>query len=70
LTFSSDFLHTQGVIFNVVRALAWENINIFEIVSTTTDLTFILNKKDFLKGYKVLGQLEKKIIKEKKKKCM
>jgi aspartokinase len=60
LTFSSDFLHTQGVIYNVVRALAWENINIFEIVSTNTELTFILNKKDSAKGYKVLGQLVEK----------
>jgi len=60
LTFSSDFLYTQGVIYNVVRALAWENINIFEIVSTNTELTFILNKKDSAKGYKVLGQLVEK----------
>ena len=60
LTFSSDFLHTQGVIYNVVRALAWENINIFEIVSTNTELTFILNKKDSPKAYKVLGQLVEK----------
>jgi len=28
LTFSSDFLHTPGMIYNVVRALAWDNINI------------------------------------------
>jgi aspartokinase len=60
LTFSADFLHTQGVIYNVVRALAWENINIFEIVSTNTELTFILNKKDSSKGYRVLSQLVEK----------
>ena len=60
LTFSSEFLYTQGVIYNVVRAIAWENINIFEIVSTNTELTFILNKKDSSKGYKVLGQLVEK----------
>lgn len=60
LTFSSSFLYTQGVIYNVVRALAWENINIFEIVSTNTELTFILNKNDSVKGYRVLGQLVEK----------
>ncbi len=60
LTFSSDFLHTPGVIYNVVRALAWDNINIYEIVSTNTELTFILNKKDSSKAYKVLGQLVEK----------
>lgn len=60
LTFSKDFLHTPGVIFNVVRNIAWENINIFEIVSTNTELTFILNKKDAVKGYKVLEKLVEK----------
>jgi hypothetical protein len=62
LTFSSDFLHTPGVIYNVVRALAWDNINIYEIVSTNTELTFILNKKDSSKAYKVLAQLVEKNI--------
>jgi len=60
LTYSKDFLHTPGVIFNVVRNIAWENINIFEIVSTNTELTFILNKIDAVKGYKVLEKLVEK----------
>lgn len=60
LTFSSDFLHTPGVIFNTIRVMAWEDINIFEIVSTNTELTFIVNKKDSVKGYKVLGKLVEK----------
>ena len=29
---ADDFLHTPGIIFDVVRKLAWENINIYEIV--------------------------------------
>jgi len=49
-----------GVIYNVVRNLAWENINIFEIVSTNTELTFILHKKDAVKGYSVLEKLVEK----------
>jgi len=60
LTFSSDFLHTPGMIYNVVRALAWDNINIYEIVSTNTELTFILSKKDYAKAYKVLDQIVEK----------
>ena len=60
LTFSSDFLHTPGMIYNVVRALAWDNINIYEIVSTNTELTFILNKKDSANAYRVLGRLVEK----------
>jgi len=60
LTYSKDFLYTPGIIFNVVRNIAWENINIYEIVSTNTELTFILNKKDGIKGYKVLERLVEK----------
>jgi len=60
LTFSKKFLHTPGVIFNVIRNLAWDNINIFEIVSTNTELTFILNKRDAVKGYRVLEKLVEK----------
>lgn len=60
LTFSKDFLYTPGVIFNIVRNIAWENINIYEVVSTNTELTFILNKKDAVKGYKVLEKLVEK----------
>jgi len=59
LTYSKDFLYTPGVIFNVVRSIAWENINIYEIVSTNTELTFILSNKDAVKGYKVLEKLVK-----------
>ena len=57
MTFSKDFLYTPGVIFNIIRNIAWENINIYELVSTKTELTFILHKKDVMKGYKALEKL-------------
>jgi len=57
MTFSKDFLYTPGIIFNIIRNIAWENINIFEIVSTNTELTVILHKKDAMKGYKALEKL-------------
>jgi aspartokinase len=60
VVFSDDFLHTPGIIFNVVRKLAWNNINIYEIVSTMTELTFILNKKDSMKAYDILQGLVSK----------
>jgi len=63
--FKGDFLHTPGIVFNVVRKLAWENINIYEIVSTLTELTLILSKKDSIKAYDALYNL---VGKEKKKK--
>lgn len=55
-----DFFDTPGVIFTAVRKLAWENINIYEIVSTMTELTFILNNKNSMKAYNVLHGLFEK----------
>lgn len=57
MTFSKDFLYTPGVIFNIIRNIAWDNVNIFEIVSTNTELTFIIHKRDAIKGYKALEKL-------------
>ncbi len=57
LTYSKDFLYTPGIIFNVTRNISWENINIFEIVSTNTELSLIIHKKDAMKGYKALEKL-------------
>jgi len=54
---SQDFFDTPGVIFTTIRKIAWENINIYEIISTLTELTFILNKKDSMKAYEVLQEL-------------
>ena len=53
----ADFLHTPGAIFSAVRKLAFEQINIFEIVSTMTELTFILHKDDSMKAYGVLQKM-------------
>ncbi len=55
-----DFLKTPGTIFTAIRKLAWEQINIFEIVSTMTELTFILSKKDSMRAYNVLQELVRK----------
>ena len=59
LTFPQDFVYTPGVMFKILRNFAWENINIFEIVSTDTELTFILDKNDAVKAYTVLEKLVK-----------
>lgn len=57
LSFSGDFLHTPGVISTTARKLNWENVNIYELVSTLTELTFIVSKKDSAKGYACLQRL-------------
>jgi len=46
-----------GVLFQITRSLAWENINIREIISVDVEVTFIVDKKDAIKGYNALERL-------------
>ena len=55
--FDKTFFNTPGFIFTAVRKLAWEHVNIYEVVSTMTELTFILSKKDSMKAYNVLQEV-------------
>lgn len=52
-----DFPYTPGVLFAVTRKLYWDNINIFEIVTTATELTFIFQKKDAMNAYASIQDL-------------
>ena len=49
-----DFLETPGVLYLALRKLAWENINVLEIVSTMNVLTFVIKKEDSLTAYAAL----------------
>ncbi len=52
-----DFVYTPGVLFSVTRKLYWDNINIFEIVTTATELNFIFQKKDAMRAYSSMQEL-------------
>ncbi|MBI2142629.1 hypothetical protein HYU15_04050 [Candidatus Woesearchaeota archaeon] len=54
---SKEHLYTPGILFTVVRKLAWDNVNIFEIVSTTTELVFIVGSRDATRAYNSLQEL-------------
>ena len=49
--------NTLGIIYQITRNLVWENINIIEIISIDMEITFIVEKKDAVKGYKTLQRL-------------
>lgn len=51
-----------GLFYKITRALNWENINIVDIISTWTEMSFIVKEDDIPKAFTVL----KKIIKTKK----
>jgi len=56
LTYSKNFLFTPGILYDVSRFLAWENINAIDIILTKTELSLLINKKDLMRCYKTLGR--------------
>lgn len=45
---------TPGVYYTILKLLAWEGINIVEVVSTFTELTIILDKKNIDHAFSIL----------------
>lgn len=52
-----EAVETPGFFYVVTKALNWENINIVEIVSTLTELTFIIKEDDTARAFETLKQL-------------
>ncbi|MAG39742.1 hypothetical protein CMI41_02135 [Candidatus Pacearchaeota archaeon] len=50
-------VETLGLFYLVTRSLNWENINIVDIVSTLTEMTFIVSEDDSPKGFRALKKL-------------
>lgn len=54
-----ESIETVGLFYIVTRALNWENINIVDIVSTFTEMTFIIKEEDTARSFNVLKELIK-----------
>ena len=59
LTYSKDYLLTPGIIYNVSRFLAWENINILSIWLTTQEFNLLISRDDSMRTYNALEKLIK-----------
>ncbi len=59
LSFSigKKLVNIPGVLFQIIRNFAWENINIIEVISIDFEITFIVDEKDVIRGYKALDRL-------------
>ena len=59
LSFTIDkcLVDRSGVLFQIVRNFAWENINIIEVISIDLEITFIVDVRDAVRGYKALQRL-------------
>jgi len=56
LTYSKNFLFTPGILYDVSRFLAWEDINAIDIILTKTELSLLVDKKDLMRCYRTLGR--------------
>ena len=54
-----EAVETIGLFYIVTRALNWENINIVDIVSTFTEMTFIVKEDDTSRSFNILKKLTK-----------
>ena len=60
LQYSEEYLSVPGVVYDISRFLAWENINIIDIILTRTELSLIVDKKDMIKCYSILEKFAEK----------
>ncbi len=55
IVFKGDFLQTPGILYLAARKLAWESVNIIEIISTMNVLTFVIRKEESSRAYEALN---------------
>ncbi|MBD3303655.1 hypothetical protein GF343_00780 [Candidatus Woesearchaeota archaeon] len=54
-----EFVETIGFFYLITRAMVWENINIIDLVSTFTEITFLVKEKDTSRAFDTLKKLIK-----------
>lgn len=47
-------IHTQGVYYSVLKILAWNNINIIDVISTYSELTIMFENNDIDRAFTTL----------------
>lgn len=57
LILAKESVEIPGVYYNILKALAWEGINIVEVVSNYTELTIILENDEVDKAFSTLKKL-------------
>lgn len=57
LILPKESVQTPGVYYNILKTLAWEGINLIEVISNYTELTLILEESQVDKAFSVLKNL-------------
>ncbi len=51
-------VQVTGFYYHILKAIAWEGVNIKEVISTTNEFTIIVNDDDVDRGFKILKNLK------------
>lgn len=51
---NENFINQNWIIYNLTKKISINNINILEIISTYSEVNFLINKKDFKKSLEIL----------------
>lgn len=57
LKFPTDYLYTPGILYMMAKELLWNNVNLIEIISSLTELNFMVKNKDATRAYSALESL-------------
>ena len=53
----SDALKTPGIYYFFIKSLAWEGINVLELISTPHELTFVVQNQDIERTFSIIKSL-------------
>ncbi|MGV6861735.1 MAG: aspartate kinase [Putridiphycobacter sp.] len=52
---------TEGIYYFILKALAWQNISLEEVISTTNEFTIVVESKLISQAFKVLSELNQNL---------
>jgi len=50
-------VQTPGVYYRILKALAWDNINVIDVVSTNTEFTILLQENEVERGFSAIKKI-------------
>lgn len=50
-------VQTPGVYYRILKALAWDNINVIDVVSTNTEFTILLQEDEVERGFSAIKKI-------------
>ena len=55
----NENIEISGIYYYILKRIAWEGININEIISTTNEFTIVVKDKDIDRAFSILMSLKK-----------